>query len=292
MRWPKRRRGAVKQESHALAFPYYVDSDGLRSLANSLGIDLPLTYQKSSDTRMSVDTRGIGGERTWHQGSTSEGHIHLNHLAAQLRRSAAYQEVVDVLGLTPPVRDQSILQAALRQIEYMPSEGERGDELSIRLRSAYEAEQMRAIAQAKREELKQVAIQNQLVILRGTFETTPAVSDHDAGVRVRLTGLERSEVVYETIETPGDKPGAARPEMLMPNEVGIEAVLPSDEAFTASGRERLGRGAPFYGRLIAHSASFDERTGILTCSAYAVWGMPRPTGLLEEPRHYDFLEER
>lgn len=80
--------------------------------------------------------------------------------------------------------------------------------------------------------------------------------------------------------------------MPMPEEVGVEAVLPASDAFTAAGRERLNRGAPFYGRLIGHSASFDQRTGILTCSTYAVWGMPRPAALLANPRHYDFLEGR
>jgi hypothetical protein len=145
---------------------------------------------------------------------------------------------------------------------------------------------MREIAQAKRAELRQVAKQNQLVIVRGTFE---AIST-ESGRCVRLTHLEPAEVVYEGPESPEGDIDVGISEMPMPDEVGIVAVFPAEEAFTAAGRERLDRTAPFYGRIIGHSASFDERTGVLTCSAYAVWGMSRPAGLMASPREYDFLE--
>lgn len=291
MLWPQRKKNTANQASQVppLAFPYYVDNTGIRGLADSLGIDLPTVRERSSEKRLTLRARGVGGERGWHDTSQSEGHIHLNHLAARLKRSSAYRDVVDVLGLIPQVHDRGILRAAISHFEYMPSEGTGDDDLSGRLRSAYEAERTREIALAKREELKQVAMQNQLVILRGTFETI--VTDNAEGrVRVKLTHLEPSEVIYERLDTPESEIDSEATEMLMPDEVGIEAVLPAVEAFTAAGRERLSRGAPFYGRLIGHSASFDESRGVLTCSAYAVWGMTRPASLLARPQHYEFLE--
>src|SRR5207302_844845 len=117
-----------------------------------------------------------------------EGHIHLNHLAAQLKGSAAYRDVVDILGLIPQVHDRGILRAAISHMQNMPAGGTEGDELATRLRAAYEAERKREVAGAKREELRQVAAQNQLVILRGTFATVTATAQGAACVR--LTHLE------------------------------------------------------------------------------------------------------
>jgi hypothetical protein len=263
-----------------------VDARGLRALADSLAIELPTLRETKRQRRLSAQAHGVGAEGAWEEGSQLEGHIHLNDLAAKLRQSAAYREIVDVLGLIPRVHDRGILDAALSHIENMPAD-EASEPLSEKLQSAYEVERAREIASTKRQELQQVAIQNQLVILRGPFETVE-LGDRTC---VRLTHLEPSEVVPESVDTPeGEAPSEVK-EMPMPEEVGIEAVLPAKECLTADGRERLGRGAPFYGRLIGHSASYDSATGILTCSAYAVWGMPRPKGLLDHPRHYNFLED-
>jgi len=293
MRWSLRRKSAAKGEPAvpSLAFPYYVDDAGLRTLADSLGIDLPLTRESGSERRVKVEARGVGGERARHESSQSAGHIHLNHLAAELKRSAAFRDVVDVLGLVPPVGDQSILSAALSHIEYMPSVGAEESDLSERLKSAYRLEHTRTVASAKRAELKHVPAQNQLVIVRGTFEAVVFPGSQHHGLLVRLTHLEASEVVYESAETPIGAPESEPVEMPMPEGVGIEAVLPAEDAFTPAGLERLHRGIPFYGRFIGHSASFHEASGVLTCCAYAVWGMPRPSGLLDKVRDYDFLEK-
>ncbi len=293
MRWPHRRKSAAKAEPTvpSLAFPYYVDDTGLRTLADSLGIHLPLTRESGSERSVKLEARGVGGERSRHESSQSAGHIHLNLLAAELKRSAAFRDVVDVLGLVPPVGDRSILSAALSHIEYMPPTGAAESELSERLKSAYSLERARTVASAKRAELKQVAAQNQLVIVRGTFEAVASTGSQHRGLSVRLTHLEASEVVYESAETPSDAPESEPAEMPMPEGVGVEAVLPAEELFTPAGLERLHRGTPFYGRFIGHSASFEETSGVLTCCAYAVWGMPRPSGLLDKVRDYDFLEK-
>lgn len=294
MRW-RRRPKQVRQEpdESTLAYPYYVDSGGLRTLADSLGIDVPLIRETGVDRRVSAGARGIAAERGTHETTHSEGHIHLNQLAARLKQSAAYRNVVDELGFVPLVSDPSILSVTIAQIQSTLSSDEQANALLQRLRAAYEAERARTVAAAKREQLEQVAAQNQLVILRGQFETLASSSGTDASVRVRLTHLEESGVPYQsTGHAPAEGVGSDTSEMRMPDGVGIEAVLPaSDQAFTDAGRERLHRGAPFYGRLIGHSVSFDSATGILTCSAYAVWGMTRPARLLAQSQPYKFLEQ-
>jgi hypothetical protein len=288
---PRKRRAEGQQTVPSLAFPYYVDDGGLRTLADSLGIDLPLTRESGSERRVKAEARGVGAERSRHESSQSTGHIHLNHLAAELKQSAAFRDVVDVLGLVPLVGDQSILSAALSHIEYMPPTDNDETELAERLKAAYSLERTRTVAAAKRAELKQVAAQNQLVIVRGTFEVADIAGAQGRGLTVRLTHLEASEVVYESAETPSGATDRQPVDMPMPEGVGVEAVLPAEDAFTSAGLERLNRGTPFYGRFIGHSASFEEASGVLTCCAYAVWGMPRPKGLLDKVRDYDFLEK-
>lgn len=289
MTWFSRRknRSQAARES-SLAYPYYVDAPGLRTLADSLGITLPVVRETSSERRANLTVRTAGVERTGRNTTQAEGHIHLNDLASELKQSAAYGDVVDVLGFIPLVNDPTILREVIRQIEYAPSGEEETHDLLARLHTAYELERARTVAEAKKEELRQVAQQNQLVILRGTFETC-SLSGDDAQVCVRLTHLEGPGVPFKAVQSPADL-GVDTPEIPMPDDLGIEAVLPATEAFTAAGRERLSRGRPFYGRLIGHSASFDSDTGILTCSAYAVWGMTRPSALLDQVQPYDFVE--
>jgi hypothetical protein len=283
-----RHRHQSESPPPSLAFPYYVDARGLRGLADSLGIGLPTVVERKRDSRLSAQAHGVGAEAGREEGQQLEGHIHLNVLVVELQRRVAFPELVDVLGLIPRVQGERILGAAIAKIENMPAE-EVSERLSERLEAAYETERIRRIATAKRQELRQVAVQNQLVILRGTFET---VDCEDGRTLVRLTHLEPTELVSESAVTPDEEVSPGREELRMPEEVGIEAVLPAADAFTADGRERLNRGAPFYGQLIAHSASFNQSSGVLTCSAYALWGMPRARGLLDQPSEYDFLEGR
>lgn len=283
-----RRRRKGEPTPPSLAFPYYVDDRGLRWLADSLGIELPTVRGRKHDTRVGAQAHGVGGEVGREEEHQLEGHIHLNVLVVELQRRVAFPDLVDVLGLIPQVQDERILDAAIAKIENMPAE-EVNDRLSERLQAAYETERIRRIATAKRQELRQVALQNQLVILRGTFER---VNCDDGRTLVKLTHLEPNELVSGSALTPEEETATGAAELPMPEEVGIEAVLPAADAFTADGSERLNRGAPFYGQLIAHSASFNQSSGVLTCSAYALWGMPRPKGLLDQPSDYDFLESK
>jgi hypothetical protein len=280
------RRGRdIDGSEPTLAFPYYVDSGGLRLLADSLGIDVPVARETASARRVTLDANHVSGEKSRSDTARFEGHIHLNRLAAQLKASAAYREVADVLGQIPQIRDLDILSAAITLIPSMPA-----DEVAEGLTLAYKTERQRTIMSAKRAELSQVAQHNQLVILRGTFEKCAIVRAEKLRAGVRLTHLESNEVAYSrNDEHPGRRTEQAS-EMPMPEGVGVHVVLPSPECFTAAGTERLERGASFYAQVIAHSASFDDATGVLTCSAYALWGMPRPSRLLDYEQRYEFLE--
>jgi hypothetical protein len=206
----RKRKAKAGQTEPSLAFPYYVDDQGLRTLADSLGINLPLTRETGSERRIKGEARGVGAERSRHESSHSMGHIHLNHLAAELKQSAAFRDVVDALGLMPHVGDQSILSAAVSQIEYMPPSDTDESGLAERLKSAYNLERTRTVAAAKRAELKQVAAHNQLVIVRGTFEVVDVPGAQGRGLTVRLTHLEAAEVVFESAETPSGTLNARR----------------------------------------------------------------------------------
>ena len=288
MRWPRRQVHAGSESPESpLEYHYYVDSQGLRALADSLGIELPVSRERSSEGRLRFAIGRAGGERARRDTTKLEAQIPLNGLAAGLKESGAYRDVVDVLGLIPRINDRGILDAAISHLRNMPPPQPGEDALEGRLQAAYDAQRKREIMRAKREELRQVAKQNQLVILRGTFVPVSGT----AGLSVRLTHLEPVEVVFEESESPGSETDIGTVEMPMPDEVGIVAVLPAAESFTAAGRERLTRRAPFYGRIIGHSASFDEGTGVLTCSAFAVWGMSRPARLMKSPGEYEFLEK-
>jgi hypothetical protein len=289
MRWSWRRKERIEEsDKPLLAFPYYVDSPGLRTLADSLGIDLPFERQRRREKAFRLEARGAGGETVAEQSATSEGHIHLNRLAVDLKRMSS-GEVVDVLGHIPPISDRSILGAAIAQVKYMPPEEGSADDLAKLLEWAYGVERANAVAAAKLAELREIALQNQTVILRGMFEAVKPEAPSDR-MRVRLTHLEEYKVPYEQSGNPAEATALDPAEIPMPEGVGIEAVLPAEDAFTPAGTERLNRGAPFYGCIIGHSLSFEHKGGVLTCSAYAVWGMRRPNKLRAEPEPYDFLE--
>jgi hypothetical protein len=81
--------------------------------------------------------------------------------------------------------------------------------------------------------------------------------------------------MFEGPFTPPGRRPATRDEADVPPGISIDVVLPDDSALTPAGAERIGRGHPFYARVIAHSPSFDADSGVFVCSAYAVWGVTR-----------------
>jgi hypothetical protein len=283
-----RRRTLQQPESASFTYPYYVDSEGLRGLADELGIELPTRRERRRERRIKATAKGVGGEAASEETSELEGHIRLDELARLLLESPAYRQIVDALGQVPLLHERGILDAVLDQVQNMPPDSG-NEEFRQRIQSAHEAERLRAIAAAKRQELQRVAAQNQLVILRGTFGGRVLENDE---IRLRLTHLEPAEAVSDAADSPAAGELETVGAVEMPGEVGVEVVLPASEAFTDTGRERIRRSAPFYGRVIGHSASFEEQGGVLVFSAYAVWGMPRPDDLLPRPRPYEFLEDQ
>lgn len=114
---------------------------------------------------------------------------------------------------------------------------------------------------SKREEFEDAARLNALIVLEGDFASAATT-----GVAIRLVRFEPSAPSYAQDDAAV---------LDMPPDLGLEVVLPDDAAITPTGRERIERGQPLYGRVIAHSPSFDSTSGTLTCSAYAVWGLTR-----------------
>ena len=157
-----RRRVVQQAASASFTYPYYVDGEGLRGLADELGIELPTRRQRRREGRIKATAKGVGGEAATEETSELEGHIRLDELAQRLLESPAYRQIVDALSQVPLLHERGILDAALDQVQNMPPDSG-NDEFRQRIQSAHEAERVRAIAAAKRQELQRVAAQNQLV---------------------------------------------------------------------------------------------------------------------------------
>lgn len=287
-----RRRARAGRPS--LAYPYYLDEAGLRSLAVSLKIELPISRQVTRSMRISALSHGLGGERGRTETAEFAAGLDLNRLAEQIDERLGEDKVATGLSATPYVRDEEVLAEAASRIEKSLGETSRTRELLERLRAAYDTEKLETVASQKREELRDAAHHSKLILVRGSFDR---VVDPSAGPTETLLALTHLDALrptrrfrrviheidgdprifeYEPIRIPPLEPDDARTATPMPAGVGIRVVLPDAAAFTAAGKERIGRGEPFYARVIAHSPSFDNESGVLTCSAYAVWGIPAP----------------
>lgn len=72
----------------ALAFPYYVDQDGLRALAHSLKVAVPTTREVTRSRRMSAQFRGVGGVLGREYVEKHDVPVDLNRFAEKLRKKA------------------------------------------------------------------------------------------------------------------------------------------------------------------------------------------------------------
>jgi hypothetical protein len=258
-----------------LVFPYYVDRDGLRALANSLKIEIPLTREVTKSRRLSALFKGVGGEAGRSETAQYAGEVDFNRLAEFLTSQQVGTRVGQYLAAQPYVSDREVLAEAVTTIEqHVVAEDSAAKEALQLIQQTYDAERTDTVVKLKREELRQAALSNQLIVLSGDFERA---GDEDS--RLRLTRFEvLPDYSFYESWSPEHKyrvMGQAGEQLRVPEGVGIEVVLPDESAFTPSGKERIGRGKPFYGRVIGHSPSFAAETGILMCSAYAVWGATR-----------------
>jgi hypothetical protein len=285
-----------QETKQMLAFPYYVDGGGLRTLATSLGIDLPLARHVTRSRKLSLSFRGAGGEGSHSVTSDLAGEIDLNRLAHELRFGRTSDRVAPGLGDAPYVSDEDALASAIETIERSLGETSGTSEALARVKQEYEIARVQGVADTKRSELQAAAAANSLVYLSGEFDRAPGNGSRNALLLVRFDdppppfGPDAPHYVhfaspYEVrlyerqmrafYGVPGEPRRMRRDEALVPPGIAIEVVLPDDTALTPAGAERIGRGQPFYARTIAHSPSFDESTGTFVCSAYAVWGVTR-----------------
>lgn len=285
------RKRRTREGTPTLAFPYYVDEAGLRSLASGLKLELPIAREVTKSRKLSVGRKEFGGERGRSETAQLAASIDLNRLADEIAERLSDEELASELAIAPYVSDQEILADAAARIQEDLGETSKTRELLAALQQAYEHEKLQTVAKEKREELRETASRRKLVIIRGRFaheKASNSTADWPLKGPLHLTALETLRMVRRPLRLPPEEIDpfvldhyysrrhveATRAEMPFPSDVSIRVTLPDSKALTPSGHERLGRDEPFYARVIAHSPSFDEATGGLTCAAYAVWGVP------------------
>lgn len=254
-----------------LAIPHYAESQGLRDLAASFKIELPLKHEVTKDRKFSVRIRELGGERGSSETRQYAGEIDLPRLAQRLDEKLDYDACGRGLADAPAVADRQVLADAVAQLSSTVGETSQTRELLRQVEETYDRERAETVVKRKREELAEVAEREKLILMRGKFNQTPATDGQPAAIVLTHFDPPPYYGAY------GPEMGGAEPQpQPVPDGVGIRVALPDDSAFTPAGRERISRGEPFYGQIIAHSPSYNSETGVLSCAAYAVWGTNRP----------------
>jgi hypothetical protein len=297
---PRPKDISEREVKQMLAFPYYVDAAGLRALSASLGIELPLSQEVTRARRLGLSYRGLGADRSRSVTAQLAGDIDLNRLAHELRFGPAAPRVAPGLGQAPYVSDEEVLESAITTIERSLGKTSGTREALARVRETYEDTRVAQVVSTKRTELQAAADANSLLFLSGEFDraqddaapnklrltrfdVAKTFSDEAEAHLVMATGMppeywyryQRQMVMFEGPFTPPGRRPATRDEADVPPGISIDVVLPDDSALTPAGAERIGRGHPFYARVIAHSPSFDADSGVFVCSDYAVWGVTR-----------------
>jgi len=190
-----------REPPNALAYPYYVDEDGLRSIASSLKISLPLRREMARRKGIGLGPRALHLSQERNETVDTAGIIDLYQLALDIAKKAQYWTVTEI---------------------DLRSEGPEGALLDI-------------------------AKSGSLLIVRGMF-----------------------------VASGSDESSASGPVAVQSTSGDLRVVLPDPSAVTKSGGERLRLADPFYGQIIAHSASYDLKRGWpVVALAYAVWGRTR-----------------
>jgi hypothetical protein len=169
------------------------------------------------------------------------------------------------------IEDRAVLSEAIASLTRSVGETSKTRELLEQVEEVFDHERLETVVKQKRSELEETAHRERLILMRGTFNRVAGGAGGEPPV-IGITEFDPPRYYGE----PGHGASSEPQPMPVPDSVGIRVALPDDSAFTPAGRERIARGDPFYARLIAHSPSYDEATGTLTCAAYAVWGTTRP----------------
>ncbi len=271
-----------------IVVPYYEEADSLRRLANQLKLDVPTARQVTKSRRLSFGFKGTSGEGGHSETSEFSGSMPLSKLAKALEvvRYDGNNVVTDATD-APLVSDEGALSGAIEQIQSdFPAKSETAVLLS-RVQEAFGTERVEAMAGKKREEFQRIGQRNQLMIIRGQLDLA-GPGDGAAGPILSLTHFNPTPAyVAANARSRGDE--EVKADLVpVPEGVGLCVALPDGAALTPAGRERLHRGQSVYVGVLAHSPSFDVETGVLICSAWAVWGetMPDWEERFSEHRHY------
>lgn len=265
-------------ESSQIVVPYYEEKDSLRSLANELKFEAPTARQVTKSKRISFGFKSTTGEGGKSETAEFSGSIPLPKLAKALEEPLRYEGIGPATDAAdaPLVSDEGVLSGAIEQIQSeLPGTSETAELLS-RVQEAYGAERGEALAEKKRREFAGIGKRNQLMVIRGQFglaEQDQVPTDRPC---LRLTHFNPTPAyVAASIRARGEEEVEADL-VTIPSGVGLQVALPDGDALTPAGQERLHRGQAVYVGVIAHSPSFDDATGVLTCSAWAVWGETMP----------------
>jgi hypothetical protein len=275
--WPSEIDDPEERGDSKIVVPYYVESKSLQGLVSDLKLDIPTARQVTKSKRLTLGLKGASGEGSHSETAEFSGSVPLPKLAKALEEPVRYDgdspatEVADA----PLVSDQGALSGAIEQIQAdFPATSETAVLLS-RVQEVFGAERTEAMAAKKRKEFAEIGKRNQLIIVRGQF----GLAEHGGegvGPTLKLTHFNPTPAyVAANARAHGDEEVTADL-VPMPEGVGLQVALPDASALTPAGGERLRRGQPVYVGVISHSPSFDEETGILTCSAWAVWGETMP----------------
>lgn len=264
-------------ESSQIVVPYYEEPGSLRSLANELKLDAPTVRQVTRSKRISIGFKATTGEGGQSETAEFSGSIPLPKLAKALEEPLRYEGIGPATEAAdaPLVSDEGVLSGAIEQIQAeLPGTSETAELLS-RVQEAYGAERVEAMAEKKRKEFAQIGKRNQLLVIRGQFGLAESGRGH-AGPTLRLTHFNPTpSYVAASIRARGGEEVEADL-IAIPAGVGLQVALPDEGALTPAGHERLHRGQAVYVGVIAHSPSFEQGDGLLSCSAWAVWGETMP----------------
>jgi hypothetical protein len=264
-------------ESSQIVVPYYAETESLRDLGNDLKLDVPTARQVTRSKRLSIGFKGTSGEGGQSETAEFAETLPLPRLAKALEEPVRYEGIGPATDAAdaPLVSDEGVLSGAIQQIKSeLPGRSETA-ELLDRVQEAYGTERVEAMAGKKRREFEVIGKRNQLMVVRGQFGLLERGGE-GIGPKLRLTHFNPTPAyIAASMRARGGEEIEADL-IAIPDGVGLHVTLPDATALTPAGRERLHRGQPVYVGLIAHSPSFDEESGILTCSAWALWGETMP----------------
>lgn len=263
---------ANESDGTRLAIPFYIERESLRNLAALYKVALPIAREVVKQRKLVARLPWLGGEGSRSETKQFSGDVDLAQLVRNLDEKLDYDACARDLGDAPVIEERGVLSGAISQLSATAGEFSKTRELLGQVEETYDRERSDTIIKRKRHQLADTASHEKLIFMRGKFEAAEQPGQGDAFVV--LTHFDQPSF-YQAYGPEDQNEGDLQP-VPVPDGVGIRIALPDEEAFTPAGRERLRRGQPFYARLIAHSPSYDEESGILSCAAYGLWGTNRP----------------